>query len=65
VDQLAGLTRVETSTEDGLLRAPERFESSARLALRRALVACSSGRPVTDLDDLLEDTALTWALHGT
>jgi len=65
VDQLAGLTRVETYTEDGLLRAPERFESSARLALRRALVACSSGRPVTDLDDLLEDTALTWALHGT
>jgi hypothetical protein len=65
VDQPAGLTRLETSTEDGTLRAPERFESSARLALRRALVACSSGQPVTDLDDTLEDTALTWALHGT
>lgn len=65
VDQPAGLTRLETSTEDGTLRAPERYESSARLALRRALVACSSGQPVTDLDELLEDSALTWALRGT
>lgn len=62
VDQPAGLTRLETSTEDGTLRAPERYESSARLALRRALAACSSGRSVTDLDELLEDVALTWAL---
>ncbi|MGY3319626.1 hypothetical protein [Arthrobacter sp. TE12232] len=65
VDQPAGLTRLETSTAGGALRAPERYESSARLALRRALVACSSGRNVTDLDELLEDMALTWALRGT
>ncbi|MFF2028774.1 hypothetical protein [Arthrobacter sp. NPDC058192] len=64
VDQPAGLTRLETSTEDGALRAPERYESSARLALRRALVACSSGEHVTDLEELLEDMALTWALIG-
>ena len=65
VDQPAGLTRLETSTEDGTLRAPERYESSARLALRRALAACSSGQSVTDLDELLEDAALTWALLDT
>jgi len=61
VDQPAGLTRLETSTEQGALRAPERYESSARLALRRAVEACSEC-PVTDLDELLEDMALTWAL---
>lgn len=64
VDQPAGLTRLETSTGDGTMRAPERYESSARLALRRALSACSSGHPVTDLDELLEDSALTWDLCG-
>ncbi|MCU1516819.1 MAG: hypothetical protein JWQ75_1540 [Pseudarthrobacter sp.] len=64
VDQPAGLTRVETSSGDGSLRAPERYESSARLALRRALEACSAGGAVTDLDELIEDVALTWALLG-
>lgn len=59
VDQPAGLMRLETSTEDGTLRAPERFESSSRLALRRALEACASGEPVADLEELLEDLALT------
>jgi hypothetical protein len=49
---------VETFTEQGALRVPARFESPARLALRRALDACLSGRPVTDLDELLEDMAL-------
>jgi hypothetical protein len=44
------------------LRAPERYESSARLALRRALAACSSGEPVADLDELLEDISLAAAL---
>ncbi|WP_261792335.1 hypothetical protein [Arthrobacter sp. PM3] len=62
VDQPAGLTRLETSAEDGTLRVPERYESPARLALRRALEACSSGRSVPDLDELLEDMALTWTL---
>ena len=59
VDQLAGLMRLETSTEDGTLRAPERYESSSRLALRRALEACASGEPVADLEELLEDMVLT------
>jgi hypothetical protein len=62
VDQPAGLTRLETSTEHGTLRAPERYESSARLALRRAIEARSSGRPGTELDELLEDMSLTRAL---
>ena len=59
VDQPAGLMRLETSAEDGTLRAPDRYESSARLALRRAFEACASGGAVTDLEDLLEDMALT------
>lgn len=65
VDQPAGLARLETSTEEGVLKAPERFESSARLALRRAVEACSAGEPVSDLDELLEDGLLIAALHGT
>ncbi|UZX01796.1 hypothetical protein F8G81_03515 [Arthrobacter sp. CDRTa11] len=62
IDQPAGLTRLETSREEGALRAPDRYESSARLALRRAIQARSEGIPVTDLGDLLEDMALTWDL---
>lgn len=62
VDQPAGLMRLETSTEDGTLRAPDRYESSARLGLRRALEACASGEAVADLGHLLEDMALTWSL---
>ncbi len=65
VDQPAGLTRLETSTGDGTLRASECYEASARLALRRALAVRSSGQPVRDLDELLEDNALTWALLAT
>jgi hypothetical protein len=65
VDRQAGLTRLETSTEDGTLRAPERYESSARLALRRAIEAQSSGQPGTDLDELLEDMSLTRAVLAT
>jgi hypothetical protein len=65
VDQPAGLTRLETTTEEGILRAPERFEASARLALRRALQACLADAPVADLDELLEDVSLTAALLGT
>lgn len=65
VDRQAGLTRLETSTEDGTLRAPERYESSARLALRRAIEAQSSGQPGTELDELLEDMSLTRAVLAT
>lgn len=62
VDQPAGLTLVETCTEEGSLRAPQRYESSARLSLRRAIEACSSGEPATDLEGLVEDLALARAL---
>jgi hypothetical protein len=65
VDQPAGLTRLETSTEDGTLRAPERYESPVRLALRRALEAQSSGPSVPDLAELFEDMTLTRTLLGT
>ena len=62
VDQPAGLARVETFTGEGALRAPERYESSARLALRRVIDACLSDEPATDLEELLQDMALTRAL---
>jgi hypothetical protein len=62
VDQPAGLARVETVTEEGSLRAPERYESSARLALRRAFDASLSDGPATDLAELLHDMGLTRAL---
>ena len=62
VDQPAVLTRVETAGSRGTLRTPERYESSARVALRRALEACSLGEPLLDLQELLEDMALTRAL---
>lgn len=58
VDQAAGFTRVETSRGDGTLLAPTRFEASARLALRRAAEACSSGRDTGDLPALLLDARL-------
>ena len=61
-DQPAGLVRVESFTGEGAFRAPVRYESSARLALRRAIGACLSDRPATELEELLQDMALTWAL---
>jgi hypothetical protein len=62
LDQAARLARVETFTEEGALRAPERFESSERLALRRAIDACLSDGPTADLDELLQDMALARSL---
>lgn len=64
VDQPAGLTRVETFTGEGALRASERYESSARLAVRRAVDACLSDWPAADFEELLQDMALTWGLLG-
>lgn len=58
VDQPAGSVRVETSTADGILKAAERYESPARLALRRALDSWRSGDPAADLEELLADQAL-------
>lgn len=62
VDQPAGLARLETSTEEGGLVAPRRFEASARLALRRAFEACSTGEAVADVEDFLGDCSLGWDL---
>lgn len=63
VDQPAGLTRVETATEEGSVRASQRYETSPRLALRRAIAALTSGVPVMDLAELLDDMALALALR--
>jgi hypothetical protein len=51
-------TFVRTSTARGSLSAPVRFESSARLAVRRTLTALDSGEPVDDLRALAADTLL-------
>ena len=51
-------TRVRTSTARGSLSAPGRFESSARLAVRRALAALDAGDRPDDLRRLAADTAL-------
>jgi len=59
IDQPAGLVCVETGGEGGVFRAPIRYEEPARLALRRAVEACTSGEPTPDLADLLADMAVT------
>ena len=51
-------TRVRTSTARGALSAPARFESTARLAVRRALAAVDSSEPLDDLRALAADTEL-------
>ncbi|WP_285246691.1 hypothetical protein [Pseudarthrobacter sp. efr-133-R2A-89] len=58
IDLAAGRVKLGTSTVEGALRAPERYEAPARLALRRAIEAASSGREVADLEELLEDQRL-------
>ena len=54
--------RLKTTTGHGTTLAPLRYETSARLALRRALDACSSGERLTELDHLLEDHRLVSTL---
>ncbi|MDN3496460.1 hypothetical protein QL996_11010 [Planococcus sp. APC 4015] len=49
--------RVSTSTSDGCLVSPRRYESSERLALRRAVEALQGTWP-RDLDELSADTEL-------
>lgn len=58
VDLPAGLVRAGTSTTDGTLEHPLRYESSARLALRRAVEAAASGEAVSDFGELLQDMLL-------
>ena len=54
--------RLKTTTGHGTTLAPLRYETSARLALRRALDACSSDERLTELDHLLEDHRLVSTL---
>lgn len=65
VDQPAGITRLETATAAGTLASPERYEASARLALRRAVEACNGGADVTDLQELLLDGRCARDILGT
>ncbi|MHC6229253.1 hypothetical protein ACX5I6_05825 [Arthrobacter sp. MMS24-T111] len=58
IDHAAGRVKLEASTVEGALTAPERYEAPARLALRRAIEAASSGREVADLEELVEDQRL-------
>ena len=50
--------RLATASPAGRLVAPTRFESSERLALRRAVTAVAAQTTPTDLSDLLADTEL-------
>lgn len=58
IDPAAGLERVETSTPDGVLVAPRRYETQERLALRRVLAALSSAEPLGDLGGMVRDMML-------
>ncbi len=57
--------RIVTTSSAGTLIAPARFETSARVALRRALEALETGSAPVDLDDLADDTALLEDLRRT
>jgi hypothetical protein len=57
--------QVVTATAAGRLIAPPRFESSARLALRRAIAAAGIGADVDDLRRLAEDTELVERMRAT
>jgi hypothetical protein len=57
--EVEGLSaRVTVASAGGSLALPTRFESSSRLALRRAAAALASGEPTRDLHDLASDTAI-------
>ncbi|MCR2808548.1 MULTISPECIES: hypothetical protein [unclassified Microbacterium] len=58
VQVVDGRTTVARITDAGRLIAPARFESSERLAVRRALDALDHHRRPADLDELVADTAL-------
>jgi hypothetical protein len=63
VDVARGLARVERASVDGRTFPPIRWESPARLALRRALDAVTGARPA-DLTDWNHDDALAQAIAG-
>jgi len=58
VEVVEGRARVATTTVAGRLTAPTRFESSERLAMRRALDALERDVLPRDLDDLAADAGL-------
>ena len=51
-------TSVIRTTAEGALHLPPRFESSARLALRRAIASLEDAATPTDLADLEHDSRL-------
>lgn len=57
-------TAVALATDAGRLELPRRFETSARLALRRAVAALDGAPAPSDLDDLAHDAALAARLHA-
>lgn len=63
IDRAAGVREVAVHDEDGIHTAAERYESSERLALRRALDAVAGDR-VDDLAGLVHDRALADQLLG-
>lgn len=56
--------RVTTSTRAGVLIAPTLFESSERLAVRRAIESLTAADLAPDLDDLRADAALAEAIDA-
>lgn len=62
-DGTGGDLNVTMTTSAGALRAPRRWETTERHALRRALAALNGG-PVTDLGDLAADLRVAEALDG-
>jgi hypothetical protein len=62
VDGGVGTLRVTTSDADGRRVAPRRWESSERLALRRAIEAVATGSAPEDLGELQHDERLAGAI---
>lgn len=62
VDGGVGTLRVTTSDADGRRVAPRRWESSERLALRRAIEAVATGSAPEDLEELQHDERLAGAI---
>lgn len=55
IDTSLGRAELATSTIDGRLVAPSRFEAGERAALRRAVASLGSGAPSLDIGHLLHD----------
>ncbi|MFK0006368.1 hypothetical protein ACIQTZ_04885 [Paenarthrobacter sp. NPDC090520] len=62
-DGLGSGLSIRTGTEGGSMRAPNHYEGSARLALRRAMEAASKGAVLPDLGELLADQLVVAGLR--